>query len=301
MNAAWSQIVVNALLTGSISLLVALSLHLIRACNGFFDLTVASVFAVAPYGVFVCLHLASGSYPIQSGIGIAACVTGVLVALSCGFLLNWFLFAPFRRKAVSGGVLLVIGWAAYMFLENFLGVLFGQDSLSIRWFSEPQPIKILGAYLTPLNVATIIIAAVLALGAVGMLRGGLSLKVRCVADNPELALLRGIHVERVRATSAMCAAMLAGTAGILQGLDTQLSPRMGFEPVLNGIAALLIGQEWGAVGVILAALGLAQLQQFVGWTWGNDWQSVCTFILVVMFLLWRGSGRAISATSGGKL
>ena len=301
MSSAWSQIVVNALLTGSISLLVALSLHLIRACNGFFDLTVASIFAVAPYGAYLYLQLIGGSQPIQFWNGLAVCVVGMFVALSCGFLLNRFLFAPFRRKAVSGGVLLVVGWAAYMFMENSLGVLFGQDSLSIRWFSDPPPIQVLGAYLTPLNVATIIIAAVLALGAVGMLHGGLSLQLRCVADNPELALLRGIHVERVRAISVMCAAMLAGTAGILQGLDTQLSPRMGFEPVLNGIAALLIGQEWGAGGVILAALGLAQLQQFVGWTWGNEWQSVSAFILVVMFLLWRGSGRAISATSGGKL
>jgi branched-subunit amino acid ABC-type transport system permease component len=288
------QLLLNGLVTGSGLALVSGSLHLVRSCNGFFDLTVAGLFTVAAYVAYSISTVCGDRWLVLAVVG------GVLAAASVGYLIDGALFRRLRGRRASGGILLVAGWGAYQLIENLVAVIFGQDTVSLTSAVTPSVVSLLGARVTSLNLVSFFLACSAILASLLFMHGKRSLRFRCVAGDPELAAVRGIPVDRVQSLAAVWAASLAGLAGILQGMDSQLSPRMGFDSALNGIAALLIGQTYGLGGVVGAAFGLSIVQQVVAWMFGSQWQNVSVFVLLLLALLVRGV-RQTGGTAAGRL
>jgi branched-chain amino acid transport system permease protein len=290
----WMQILVNGLLAGSVLALVSSSLHLVRSCNGFFDLTLAGLFTVGAYGAYIISSVVSSRVisPFDSFLAVSG---GILVAAGEGYVLDMLLFRRLRNRGASGGILLVAGWGGYLLIENLIAVAFGQNTGSLMGSKEPFVLPLFGARLTSLNLTSFILACAAMLVSVLFMRGARALQFRCVADDSELAAVRGVPVVRVQTRAALWAASLAAFAGILQAMDSQLSPRMGFDSALNGIAALLLGQVYGLVGVVAAAFGISILQQAVALLFGSQWQNVSVFVLLLLVLVIRGAQR----TGGG--
>jgi branched-subunit amino acid ABC-type transport system permease component len=290
--AEWVQLLLNGLVAGSGLALVSGSLHLVRSCNGFFDLTIAGLFTVAAYV----------AYSISTAFGdrwlILAVAGGVFAAACAGHMIDGTLFRRLRGGKASGGILLVAGWGAYQLIQNLVAVVFGQDTVSLMSAAAPSVVPLLGARVTTVSLISFFLACSAILASLLFMRGTRSLRFRCVADDPELAAVRGIPVARVQSLAAVWAASLAGLAGILQGMDSQLSPQMGFDSALNGIAALLIGQTYGLAGVVGAAFGLSILQQAVAWLFGSQWQNVSVFVLLLLALLVRGARQTGGAAAG---
>src|SRR5438105_757528 len=65
----------------------------------------------------------------------------------------------------------------------------------------------------------------------------LGLTMRATAESPELARVNGIDVDRVIAWTWALAAALAAMAGAFLGLTVQLPPEMGFNLLLDQVAA----------------------------------------------------------------
>jgi branched-subunit amino acid ABC-type transport system permease component len=291
------QLLLNGLVAGSGLALVGGSLHLVRSCNGFFDLTLAGLFTVAAYVAYSISTVVWDGWWMPFGSVLAVC--GSIAAAACvGYIIDSALFRRLRGRKASGGILLVAGWGGYQLIENLVALVFGQDTVSLMPATAPSVVPLLGARVTSVNLISFALACSAILASVLFMRGTRSLRFRCVASDPELAAVRGIPVDRVQSLAAVWAASLAALAGILQGMDSQLSPRMGFDSALNGIAALLIGQTHGLAGVVGAAFGLSILQQAVAWIFGSQWQNVSVFVLLLLALIIRGARQTGGATEG---
>jgi len=84
----------------------------------------------------------------------------------------------------------------------------------------------------------------------------LGLAMRAVADDPLAASVVGINPERIITVAFVVGSILAGAAGILISLETNIEPTMGFNAVLKGIIAAIVGGIGSIPGALLGGMFL---------------------------------------------
>ena len=68
-------------------------------------------------------------------------------------------------------------------------------------------------------------------------------EMRAVADNKELASISGINQQRIADYSFVLGSLLAGVAGILIGIEQNLSPEMGTFLIIRGFTGAVLCQK----------------------------------------------------------
>jgi branched-chain amino acid transport system permease protein len=114
--------------------------------------------------------------------------------------------------------------------------------------------------------------------------------VRAMSDDLEVSKIIGIDTERMFAFVFFLASAILGYVGALHGLDVGLDPLMGFVPMVAGIVGAIVG----GMGVVLfgypGAVSESALQTFLIYVYSSEWSSPVTFILLILFLLFRPRG-----------
>jgi branched-subunit amino acid ABC-type transport system permease component len=78
--------------------------------------------------------------------------------------------------------------------------------------------------------------------------------MRAVADNPALALVRGIESPRVIRWTWFIAGVLLALGGVLIGMDRALEPPMGTNYLISVFAAAILGGLGSPLGAFVGAL-----------------------------------------------
>jgi neutral amino acid transport system permease protein len=146
------------------------------------------------------------------------------------------------------------------------------------------------------GVAIVIAAAAILLVGLVLARTTLGRSMRAVSDDPALAAVSGVNVDRVVVATWLLAGALAGLAGILQGLvQFSFTPNMGFSLLLPIFAAVVLGGIGSAYGALLGGLALGLAMELSTWTslhGGIDpvYKPVVAFAVLVAVLLARPQG-----------
>jgi branched-subunit amino acid ABC-type transport system permease component len=120
--------------------------------------------------------------------------------------------------------------------------------------------------------------------------------MRALANNATLARIIGIRVERVRTLTWLLVGGLAGVAGALWGIYSNVHPLTGWLAILSVFAAAILGGMSSFVGTILGAYVVAfsenTVMQVLNQTIGLDFsfKPAIPFIIIVIVLLIRPQG-----------
>jgi branched-chain amino acid transport system permease protein len=77
---------------------------------------------------------------------------------------------------------------------------------------------------------------------------------------------------------------------MLAGLDIGIDPNIGMNALLSGAVAVIVGGLGTFEGAAVGGLGLGFLQGLAVWRLSARWQDAVTFVLLVVFLLFRPQG-----------
>ncbi len=118
----------------------------------------------------------------------------------------------------------------------------------------------------------------------------IGLKIRAVSESDELATIFGINSNNIIFLSFIIGSALAAIAGILVAFDTDMTPTMGFNLLLYGIVAMIIGGVGSTWGLIGGSLLLATAQHLGAYYIDSKWMDAIAYIILIIFLIWRPFG-----------
>ncbi len=279
-----NQIIINISISFAVYLLVTLSFYIIYSCTKYFLISHAVSITLGAYFVF--------SFSRQLGlplvISIGLSLIGVILINA---VLEIFVYKKLReRKAVSLSFL-ITSLGVYVILQNLVSLLWGDDTRSLFTGQIKVGHKILGAYITSVQLITLIICAVLFISIVTFLRyTRLGLKISAVSSNEELANISGINSNNIILFTMILGSAVAAITGILVASDTGMTPTMGFNLLLYGVVAMIIGGMGGSRGLLGGVLLIATAQNLAVYYISSQWMDAITYIILILFLVWKPLG-----------
>ncbi len=279
-----SQFIYNVIYTVSTYLLIALSFNIIYLVTKFFHIAHAMTITIGAYLIFL--------FSIQLGFCLwFAIPLAILGAVLISVISEISLYKPLRKRETSSWKMLIASLGLYVILQNLISLIWGDETKSIRTWPVKVGHNIFGAYITDVQIITIIVSLVVFTTTILFLHyTSLGKQIRAVSSNAELSNIFGISSDKVIMWSFVIGSALAAIAGILIALDTDMTPTMGFHGFLYAVVAMIIGGVGSYKGLIGGALLLATAQHLSAYYIDSKWMDATAYVILILFLIWKPLG-----------
>lgn len=151
--------------------------------------------------------------------------------------------------------------------------------------------QIFSAVITPIQILILSVSIVL-FGVLWLIvdKTKIGKSIKAVADDTVGASVSGIYPEKVVLYAFGIGSALAGMAGVLISLETNIEPTMGFNAILKGIIASIIGGIGSIPGAVLGGVFLGIVENLGIWKIQAGWKDTIAFAVLIIFLLLRPEG-----------
>jgi len=280
------QIVINSLVAGSLYSLAAAGFTLIFGVLRVAHFAHGDVAMVGAYVALAVVALWGGQASVGTmAVGLGA---GIVASMAVGVLVERWTYRPLRGAPAMQ--ILIAAIAVARLLQSILQMTAG-SSIQMFPIAQQAPLVIGGARITPVQLTVLGVSALLFTGLYFLInRTHLGAQIRAVADNPALARVQGIPVERVTMVVFACSSALAAVAGVLQGLVINIHPAMGFVLVLKAFAAVVLGGLGSIPGAIIGAFALGLFENVGAWYTSGIWKEPIAYLVLLLMLLIKPSG-----------
>lgn len=276
-----AQLLVDGIVTGLLLALPALALSLSFSVLRFSNYAIGSYLTCGAYLVYV------GNVGLGLPLWLAAGGGAVLFAL-LAVGIDWLAFRPLRDR--SSVTLLVASMGIAIALENIIR-LFAGNSPRAYDVAVARPIRLGGIRLNHEQLTTLMtVVGALVIVWIIFRFTRLGRMMRAVADNPDLAAVRGISRSRVVACVWFIAGVLAALSGVLVGLDANVGPQMGWTYLLPVFTAAILGGIANPMAAVAGALTLGIADELATLVMPVHYRTIITFVVMVLLLLLRPWG-----------
>jgi branched-chain amino acid transport system permease protein len=306
------QVLANGLIVGTIYALTALGFTIIYRTVRFFHFAHGVVYACGAYFAYSVLRIAysGGGPPLHEATAdlryattwVVAIFAGVIGAGVLGVVIDRLVYKPLRKRKAPNLVFLLASFGVFIFIQNLLQLIFGAQILTIRAGPVKEGHHFLGAVITDVQILILVVSSLLSVALwVFMQKAKLGKAMRAVADDRLAASVVGINPERIILAAFAIGSALAGAAGILISLETNIEPTMGMNAILKGIIASIIGGIGSIPGAMFGGLFLGIAENLGIWKISAGWKDCIAFVILIAFLLIRPGGIMSVKTHGERL
>lgn len=275
------QLSIYGIVLGSILTLGAIGVSMIFGILRFAHFAHGDLLTVGAYcGLgFLSLTGAPVWFALPAGM-VGAAVVAVVV--------DQLVYKQIRRTQPV--ILLISSFGMGLIIRSLVQVIWGPDVYSYPGGIQ-RPWQIWELSIIPNHVWILLAAVVLvALLHLFLTRTRLGKAMRAMSDNMDLALITGIPAERVIMITWIIGGALAAAAGVLLGMDSRLTPMMGWSTLLPIFAAAIvggIGRPYGAIaGGMLIGLAMEISTLFID----PSYKLAVAFVIMVIVLIVRPHG-----------
>lgn len=256
--------------------LVTLSLALVFGVSRVVNLATGDFAAVGAYAM-----VATAGLPFALGVAVALVACAPLL-----FLVERGLLSRLRGEALPS---LLVTWGIGMAVRQVCEVVFGATPRSVA-APVGANVEILG---TPYPAYRLVAAVVGLAVAGGVLlvcyRTRVGLRLRAVADNPEMADLLGTPPARTRSAVFVVAGLLSVLAGALYSPLLGVSTTMGFGLLIPAFFALLLARPGAFAGAAAAAAVIVVLQVLLSRMFMDTAADALFYVIVLVAVTLRSA------------
>lgn len=248
-----AQQLINWLTLGGIYALLALGIAVVFSILGLINFAHGELVTISGYSMVVMVSL---------GLPWALIIPlSILVATLAAVAMERVAFRPLRGAPVAA--LLLGSLALSIILQNIFLLIAGARPKSIDVPTWTQSnFEVGGVLVRWLDVATWVVTAVVMLGVIAFLKRSVrGLALRAAAEDFEITRAMGIRANGVIRGAFAVSGMLAGIAAFFFLATASLvAPGTGFNPLLKGFIAAVIGGLGSLQGAVLGGFVLAGLE-----------------------------------------
>lgn len=288
------QIIMNGVVAGCIYILIALGFTIIYRTVRFFHFAHGVVYTAGSYLAYSVIRHQTADFGQQTsdiGLWTVAILAGVIGAVIIGVLIDWLVYRPLGKRKAPNLVFLLASFGVFIFIQNLLQLIFGAQIQTIKTGPVKEGYHIFGAVITDIQILILVVSVFLCVTLwLFIQKTRLGKAMRAVADDSLAASVVGINPEKITLAAFAIGSMLAGVAGILVSLETNIEPTMGMNTILKGIIAAIIGGIGSIPGALLGGLFLGLAENLGIWKISAGWKDCIAFVILIIFLLVRPSG-----------
>ena len=291
------QQLINGLTVGSIYALVALGYTMVYGILGLINFAHGDVVMI---GAMVALTVASKLVGVLPG-PLVLLISLAVAAIACmvlGFTIERVAYRPLRNAPRLAPLITAIGIS--IVLQQLAMLVWGRGYHPVPALLPSTMHDVLGVQINDVQLLIMATAAVTMASLMLLVnRTRLGRAMRATAENPEIASLMGVDVNRVISATFIIGSALAALAGVMVSTHYGIAHySMGFMLGLKAFTAAVlggIGNLGGAMlgGVLLGvieALGAGYIGDLTGGVFGSNYQDVFAFIVLIIVLVFRPSG-----------
>ncbi|UCM87300.1 branched-chain amino acid ABC transporter permease [Streptomyces marincola] len=291
----WDVLVLGVVL-GSLYAVIAIGYTLVYGVLQLLNFAHSEVFMAGGFGGVIALTLFEPPVDPSGFQSLLYVLIGILGGALLGgavaFGLERAAYRPLRRRNASRLIFLITAIGASFFLYNLAGKLFGRYPMPMpTMYENRQLFEVFGTSVSVTQLL-IVVAAVVMLVTVDFAvnRTKMGSGIRAVAQDPEVASLMGVDIDKVVSRTFVLGGVMGGVAGFLFGTNLQVEYTMGFLPGITAFAAAVLGGIGNVRGAMLGGLTLGVVEAFTVELFGDAWRYAGAFAVLVLVLMFRPTG-----------
>jgi branched-chain amino acid transport system permease protein len=313
------QQIVNGLTAGSVYAVVALGYTMVYGIIQLINFAHGEVVMIGAMVAFTVINaLAGGSLPPLAVVLIGA-LSAIPVCMVVGYSMERLAYRPLRRAPRLAPLITAIGVS--IILQHLAMLVWSRNILAFPQIINNPTFSVFGATISAVQIAIIAICVAMMSGlAVLVYRTPLGTAMRATAQNPQVAGLMGVDVNRVIASTFVIGAALGAVAGVLYGtyygiaqytMGSILGLKAFSAAVLGGIGNIPGAMLGGVLLGLVEALGagyIGDLTDLCSYGWlaslmsercadgghfilfGSNYQDVFAFVVLILVLVFRPQG-----------
>jgi branched-chain amino acid transport system permease protein len=292
------QQIINGLVLGSIYALVALGYTMVYGILGLINFAHGDICMIgALVALTLAQALAASGMPapfillVATGGAIAACV-------ALGVTVERVAYRPLRRAPRLAPLITAIGVS--ILLQYSAALIWGKQYIAMPDILKPVPLTLAGAQVTDLQAFVFFLACALMAALLWFIKSSrLGRAMRATEQNPEVAGLMGVDINRIIAFTFLLGSAIGAVAGVMVVLYYGLGHYfMGFMLGLKAFTAAVLGGIGNIAGAMLGGLLLGIIESLAsgyigdltGGVLGSNYRDVFAFLVLVLVLVLRPSG-----------
>ena len=292
---SWWDFLTNGACRGAIYALVALGYTMIYGILGMINYAHGEVFMI---GMFACVYaiglLTALFQPVVGWNLLIALLASMAFAGGLGFMNERVAYRRLRGSSRLAPLTTAIGIS--IVLQNFIMLSVSKDQIRFPKFDI--------AFLTQTRIGSApytisLIQLTILLASVGLMvalfylihRTRFGISMRATAQDPLMARLVGIQVDRVISLTFVIASALAAAAGVMVASYNEVMRfDTGASIGLKAFTAAVLGGIGNIPGAVLGGLLIGLAEDATSVFLGSDWKNTSTFVILMLVLILRPRG-----------
>jgi branched-chain amino acid transport system permease protein len=227
------------------------------------------------------------------GWGQLDLVPGYLVAILIMFLVGLVIerlaYAPLRGRPLEVVVIATLG--ASIVVSAFIGLWQGSTPKYLDSPVRGKVIHLLGANIEQQRALVIVVTAIVVVAIMLLFsRTQFGRQLRATAADRDTARLCGVPVNVLSMVAFGLSAALAGLAGVLLAPLGSVDINFGFNIMLLGFAAAVLGGFGSIGGVVAGGVAIGLVEQVLGGYVLRDYSDAFPFVLMLIVIAIRPQG-----------
>ena len=292
------QQLINGLVLGSIYALVALGYTMVYGILGLINFAHGDVVMIgALVSLTVSQALAAAGLPAPVALA-GALVAAMIVCGALGYGIERVAYRPLRKAPRLAPLITAIGIS--ILVQYSAALIWGKQYISMPAIVVPSQIEFAGAQVTDLQVFIFVLACALMAALLTFVqRSRIGCAMRATEQNPEVAGLMGVDIDRVIQFTFVLGSVLGAVAGLMVVLYYGIGHYfMGFMLGLKAFTAAVLGGIGNIGGAVLGGLLLGVIESlasgYIGdltdGALGSNYRDIFAFLVLIMVLVLRPSG-----------
>ena len=292
------QQIINGLTLGSVYAVVALGYTMVYGIIQLINFAHGEVVMIGAMVAFSVISALAGTPIPPVLIVLAGILVAIPVCMVVGYAMERIAYRPLRGAPRLAPLITAIGIS--IILQHVALLVWSRNPLAFPQIIPLASYEVGGAIITGVQIA-IILTSVLMMGALTLMvyRTKLGIAMRATSQNPQVAGLMGIDIDRVIAFTFIVGAALGAVAGVMVGtyygvahysMGSLLGMKAFSAAVLGGIGNLAGAMLGGILLGVVEALTAGYIGDLTNNVFGSNYQDVFAFLVLIAVLVFRPSG-----------